>query len=100
MGSRPSAPVTYRPTPTAPTIYQSVIPEADFQNLSGYIDDLKEQRAKKKKETEDLGFGDAAMRERQKSYLQQEQDAYKKSLPKNPITPGGGPSTGAQGFKP
>ena len=33
MGSRPSAPVTYRPTPTAPTIYQSVIPEEDFENL-------------------------------------------------------------------
>jgi len=100
MGSRPPQQVIYRPSPTASTVYQSVIPEADFQNLSGYIDDLKEQRAKKKKEREDLGFGDAAMRERQKSYLQQEQDAYKKSLPKNPITPGGGPSTGAQGFKP
>ena len=49
MGSRPSAPVTYRPTPTAPTIYQSVIPEADYTNLSNYVSELKAERAKKKK---------------------------------------------------
>ena len=41
MGSRPSAPVSYRPTPTAPTIYQSVIPEEDYKNLSSYVDELK-----------------------------------------------------------
>ena len=45
MGSRPSAPVTYRPTPTAPVIYQSVIPEEDFQRAQDYVDDLKAQRA-------------------------------------------------------
>jgi len=44
MGSRPSAPVTYRPTPTAPTIYQSVIPEADYTNLSNYVSELKAER--------------------------------------------------------
>ena len=49
MGSRPSAPVTYRPTPTAPTIYQSVIPEADYENLTNYLNELKAERAKKKK---------------------------------------------------
>ena len=37
MGSRPSAPVTYRPTPTAPVIYQSVIPEADFDLARDYL---------------------------------------------------------------
>ena len=98
MGGRPPQQVIYRPSPTAPTVYQSVIPEEDFTNLSNYIDDLKEQRAKKKKEREDLGFSDAAMAARQKSYLQQEQDAYKASLPKNPITPGG--TSSAQGFTP
>ena len=50
MGSRPSAPVTYRPTPTAPTIYQSVIPEADYTNLSNYVSELKAEREKKKDE--------------------------------------------------
>ena len=44
MGSRPSAPVTYRPTPTAATIYQSVVPEADYENLSNYIGELKAER--------------------------------------------------------
>ena len=47
MGSRPSAPVTYRPTPTAPTIYQSVIPEKDFQLARDYVDELKAERKKK-----------------------------------------------------
>ena len=50
MGGRPPQQVIYRPSPTAPTVYQSVIPEEDFTNLSNYIDDLKDQRAKKKKE--------------------------------------------------
>ena len=49
MGSRPSAPVTYRPTPTAPTIYQSLIPDKDYENLSSYVDELKAERKKKKK---------------------------------------------------
>jgi len=98
MGGRPPQQVIYRPSPTAPTVYQSVIPEEDFTNLSNYIDDLKEQRAKKKKEREDLGFSDAAMAARQKSYLDQERDTYQRSLPKNPITPGG--TSSAQGFKP
>ena len=64
MGSRPSAPVTYRPTPTAPVIYQSVVPEEDFKRASDYVD--------------------AA---RQKSYLQAEQDAYKASQPKTSVKP-------------
>ena len=84
MGSRPSAPVTYRPTPTAPTIYQSIVPEEDFKRAGDYVDDLKEERAKKKKDLESAGFGSADMAARQKSYLQAEQDMYKASLPKRP----------------
>ena len=56
MGSRPSAPVTYRPTPTAPTIYQSVIPEKDFELARDYVDELKAERAKKRKRLEDSRF--------------------------------------------
>ena len=82
MGSRPSAPVTYRPTPTAPTIYQSVIPEADFELARDYVDELKGERAKKKAELEAQGFGAADMAARQKSYFQAEQDAYSQSLKK------------------
>ena len=82
MGSRPSAPVTYRPTPTAPVIYQSVIPEEDFERTTDYINELKGERAKKKAELESQGFGAADMAARQKSYLQAEQDAYSQSLKK------------------
>ena len=84
MGSRPSAPVTYRPTPTAPVIYQSVIPEKDFQLARDYVDELKGERAKKKAELEAQGFGEADMAARQKSYLQAEKDAYAASLPRRP----------------
>ena len=82
MGSRPSAPVTYSPTPTAPVIYQSVIPEEDFERTTDYINELKGERAKKKAELEAQGFGEADMAARQKSYFQAEQDAYSQSLKK------------------
>ena len=84
MGSRPSAPVTYRPTPTAPTIYQSVIPEADYTNLSNYVSELKAEREKKKKDREAMGFGGPEFQKRLGQYAQAEQDMYKASLPKKP----------------
>ena len=93
MGSRPSAPVTYRPTPTAPTIYQSVIPEADYTNLSNYVSELKAEREKKRKRLEDAGFGASDMAARQKSYMQAEQDMYKASLPKKPAGSPGSTAT-------
>ena len=91
MGSRPSAPVTYRPTPTAPTIYQSIIPEEDFELARNYVGELKAERAKKKKDLEDSGFGSADVSARQKQYMQAEQDMYKASLPKTSL--GGGSTT-------
>ena len=91
MGSRPSAPVTYRPTPTAPTIYQSIIPEEDYKNLSNYVDDLKAQRQKKIKDREAMGFGGAAFKQRMQQYDKAEQDAYSKAAPKKPL--GGGSTT-------
>ena len=92
MGSRPSAPVSYRPTPTAPTIYQSVIPEADYENLGNYLKELKAERAKKRQERQVQGLGDADVAARQKMYAQAEQDMYKASLPKT--------SLGSTGTKP
>ena len=82
MGSRPSAPVTYRPTPTAPVIYQSVIPEEDFQRASDYVDELKAERAGLVKQREAAGLGAADMARRQQQYLQAEKDAYTQSLRK------------------
>ena len=92
MGGRPSAPVSYRPTPTAATIYQSVVPEADYENLSNYIGELKAEREKKRKRLEDAGFGAADIKRRQQEYMKAEQDMYKASLPKRPAgSPGSTP---------
>ena len=84
MGSRPSAPVTYRPTPTAPTIYQSVIPEKDFQLARDYVNELKAEREKKKKDREAMGFGGPEFQKRIAQYSQAEQDTYAKAMPKKP----------------
>ena len=85
MGSRPSAPVTYRPTPTAPTIYQSVIPEKDFKLAQDYVSDLKAERAKKKKDLETAGYGASDMAARQKQYAAAEQGTYQASMPKTSV---------------
>ena len=85
MGSRPSAPVTYRPTPTAPTIYQSVIPEKDFKLAQDYVGELKAERAKKKKDLETAGYGAADMAARQKQYAAAEQGTYQASMPKTSV---------------
>ena len=87
MGSRPSAPVTYRPTPTAPTIYQSVIPEADYTNLSNYVSELKAERKAKRDKLESAGFGSSDMQKRQQQYMKAEQDAYAKAAPKTSVKP-------------
>jgi hypothetical protein len=85
MGSRPSAPVTYRPTPTAPVIYQSVIPEKDFQLARDYVDELKAERKAKRDKLEAAGFGASDMQKRQEQYMKAEQDMYKASLPKTSL---------------
>ena len=85
MGSRPSAPVTYRPTPTAPTIYQSIIPEEDFKLARDYVGELKAERAKKKKDLESAGFGTADIAARQKQYAAAEQGTYQASMPKTSV---------------
>jgi len=43
-GSKPSAPVTYIPTPAAPTLYKSVIPETDFARAGEYLARIKADR--------------------------------------------------------
>jgi len=85
MGSRPSAPVTYRPTPTAPVIYQSVIPEKDFQLARDYVDELKAERKAKRDKLEAAGFGASDIQKRQEQYMKAEQDMYKASLPKTSL---------------
>ena len=84
MGGRPPRQVIYRPTPTASTIYQSVIPEADFDLARDYVDELKAERKAKRDRLESAGFGASDMQKRQQQYMQAEQDMYKASLPKKP----------------
>ena len=93
MGSRPSAPVTYRPTPTAPTIYQSIIPEEDFKLARDYVDELKSERKKKRDRLESAGFGSSDMQKRQQEYMKAEQDMYKASLPKTSLGSSGSTGT-------
>ena len=93
MGSRPSAAVTYRPTPTAATIYQSVVPEADYENLSNYIGELKAERKKKKQDREAMGFGGSEFQKRIAQYAKAEQDTYAKAMPKKPPGSPGSTST-------
>ena len=97
MGRGP-APVQYVPTPTAPVIYQSVIPEEDFERAEAYVDELKGQRAEKQRQLEEEGFGSSAMAERQKSYLKAEQDAYRRSMPGAPKGFGGRREVTTPGF--
>ena len=89
MGSRPPAQVTYRPTPTAATIYRSVIPEKDFKLAQDYVQELKAEREKKKANREAVGLGTTDMMKRQQMYNQQEMDTYKASLPKKPVNSSG-----------
>ena len=87
MGRKPPRTTTYRPTPTAPIIYQSVIPEEDFKRAGDYVSELKAERAAKRKKMEDAGFGSADVLQRQKQYMQAEQAAYKASQPKTSVKP-------------
>ena len=88
MGSKPPTQTRYVKTPTAPVIYQSVIPEKDFLLAQDYVQELKDERAKKKANREAVGLGTADMMKRQQMYNQQEMDAYKASLPTKPATGG------------
>ena len=91
MGSKPPTQTKYVRTPTAPIIYQSKIPEKDFLLAQNYVQELKDERAKKKANREAVGLGTADMMKRQQMYNQQEMDMYKASLPKTSL--GGGSTT-------
>jgi len=90
MGSKPPTTTRYVKTPTAATIYRSLIPEKDFKLAQDYVQELKDERAKKKANREAVGLGTADMMKRQQMYNQQEMDMYKASLPKTSL---GGEST-------
>lgn len=86
MGRSPApAPVTYVPEPQAPTVYQSLVPEEDFERASSYINELKAEREKTKAERylevgtpEEIG-------QRMKRRENITEAAYESSMPKPEI---------------
>ena len=85
MGSRAPSTTRYVRTPTAATIYTSVIPEKDFIAAADLTKEYEDRRKAIRKKTEAQGFSDADMKARQDLYRQQELELYKRSLPKKPI---------------
>ena len=86
MGSRPApAPVTYMPEPQAPTVFRSIVPEADFARATQYIQDLKTEReAAKAERYAEIGTPEeirARMDKRSKAI----EAAYESSLPQPEI---------------
>jgi hypothetical protein len=82
-GSKPSAPTVYMPAPTAPTVYQSIVPEEDYQMLEERLKRIQDQtnvalqqRYKEVGTPEELGARQAGRRV-------QENAAYLSSLPTN-----------------
>jgi len=83
MGSKKATPpTTYIPTPAAPTLFRSVIPEADFGRAADYLGRLESQLGELKKERyqevgtpEEIGYRQGERRAR-------EDAAYNASIPK------------------
>ena len=86
MGSKPApAPVTYIPKPSAPTVFQSVVPEEDFARSTSYIQQLKAEReAAKAERYAEVGTPEE-IRSRMDKRNKVTEAAYESSLPKPEI---------------
>jgi len=86
MGSRPApAPTTYIPAPVAPTVFQSVVPEEDFERATQYIQELKAEReAAKAERYAEIGTPEE-IRSRMDKRSKVTEAAYESSLPKPEI---------------
>lgn len=85
-GSRPSPPTVVMPTPTAPTLYQSVTPLESYQDLAGQLrriqeqtDQIQRQRFTEVGTPEEIGA-------RQRGIEAREAASYLASLPKGDTT--------------
>ena len=85
-GSRPSPPTVVMPTPTAPTLYQSVTPLESYQDLAGQLrriqeqtDKIAQQRFTEVGTPEEIGA-------RQRGIEAREAASYLASLPKGDTT--------------
>ena len=81
-GSRPSAPVTVMPAPTAPTFYQSLIPQESFEDAAGYLRRIQEETAKIQGQRYQEVGTPAEIGARMAGRRLQEISAYGASLPK------------------
>ena len=81
-GSKPSAPVTYIPTPAAPTLYKSVIPETDFARAGEYLARIKaDRKAAETQRYQQVGTP-TEIGARQQAIQAQAASSYAASLPK------------------
>jgi len=81
-GSRPSAPVTIMPAPTAPTFYQSLVPKESFEDAAGYLRRIQEETAKVQNQRYQEVGTPAELGARMAGRRLQEINAYSASLPK------------------
>ncbi len=86
MGNKPApAPVTYIPSPQAPTVFQSVVPEEDFARATQYIQELKTERETAKAERyAEIGTPEE-IRARMDKRNKVTEAAYESSLPQPEI---------------
>jgi len=86
MGSKPApAPVTYIPKPSAPTVFQSVVPEEDFARSTSYVQELKAERETAKAENyAEIGTPEE-IRSRMDKRNKVAEAAYESSLPQPEI---------------
>ena len=81
-GSRPSAPVTVMPAPTAPTFYQSLIPQESFEDTAAYLKRIQEETGKIQKQRYQEVGTPAELGARMAGRRLQEINSYGASLPK------------------
>ena len=81
-GSRPSAPVTVMPAPTAPTFYQSLIPQESFEDTAAYLKRIQEETGKIQKQRYQEVGTPAELGVRMAGRRLQETSSYGASLPK------------------
>jgi hypothetical protein len=81
-GSKPSAPVTYIPTAAAPTLFESRIPEPDFERAGQYLAKIRSDRKVAEQQRYQQVGTPAEIGARQAGIRSQEAASYAASLPK------------------
>ena len=80
-GSSPSAPVTYIPTAAAPTLFESKIPEPDFERAGQYLARIRSDRKVAEQQRYQQVGTPAEIGARQAGIRAQEAATYAASLP-------------------